>query len=111
MAKRKPQTPADKAAAQIATIKEQVKSMVTGWQQRNVTREQWHEAHDFLADIYPAIPRTVGAIRGDPMQRLRGVAAPQQTIPPHLLEMWLEILSLSERNNGRNYPPRHATGG
>ena len=38
------------------------------------------------------------------MQRLRGVAAPQQTIPPHLLEMWLEILNLSERNNGRNYP-------
>ena len=38
------------------------------------------------------------------MQRLRGVAAPQQTIPPHLLEMWLEILNLSERNNGHNYP-------
>ena len=38
------------------------------------------------------------------MQRLRGVATPQQTIPPHLLEAWLEILNLSERNNGRHYP-------
>ena len=38
------------------------------------------------------------------MQRLRGVATPQQPIPPHLLEAWLEILNLSERNNGRNYP-------
>ncbi len=38
------------------------------------------------------------------MQRLRGVATPQQTIPPHLLEAWLEILNRSERNNGRNYP-------
>ena len=56
MAKRKTQTPADKAAAQIERIKEQVKSMVTGWQQRNVTREQWHEAHDLLADIYPLSP-------------------------------------------------------
>ena len=38
------------------------------------------------------------------MQRLRGVATPQQTIPPRLLEAWLEILNLSEHNNGRNYP-------
>lgn len=38
------------------------------------------------------------------MQRLRGVVTPQQNIPPHLLEAWLEILNLSERNNGRNYP-------
>jgi hypothetical protein len=38
------------------------------------------------------------------MQRLRGVVTPQQAIPPHLLEAWLEILNLSERNNGRNYP-------
>lgn len=56
MAIRKQKTAAEKATQQIDDIKEQAKALITGWKSRNVTRQQWHDAHDILAELYPLSP-------------------------------------------------------
>lgn len=52
MARRPVKTAADKAAIRIKEIQDGVKALITGWKSRMVTRQQWHDAHDMLAELY-----------------------------------------------------------
>lgn len=56
MARRPVKTAADKGADRIKEIQADVKALITGWKSRIVTRQQWHDAHDILAALYPLSP-------------------------------------------------------
>ena len=56
MARRPIKTAADKGADRIKEIQDSVKALITGWKSRIVTRQQWHDAHDLLAELYPLSP-------------------------------------------------------